>query len=63
MVFRNLAFATAISAGVAVLSPQGAKAFELAGAWATSADQCTKVFARKGRAKRVEFTNFSDVPA
>src|SRR3954452_7173706 len=61
MVFRNLVLAAAFLAGLAVLSPQDAKAFELAGAWATSADQCTKVFARKGRAKQVWFTNFSGV--
>jgi hypothetical protein len=57
-VFRNLVLATAI---FTLLSAQGAKAFELAGAWATSADQCSKVFTRKGRAGSVNFTNFSDV--
>ena len=36
-------------------------AFDLTGAWATSADQCSKVFARKGRANQVTFTNFSGV--
>ena len=61
IVFRNLLLATAISAGSALLSAQQARAFELAGAWATSADQCTKVFARKGRASTVNFTNFSGV--
>jgi hypothetical protein len=44
-----------------LLSSQQVDAFELTGAWATSADQCTKVFARKGRAKQVWFTNFSGV--
>lgn len=34
-------------------------AFELAGAWVAKADQCGKVFARKGRANQVDFTNFS----
>lgn len=61
MVFRNLILATAISASSALLSPQDAKAFELTGAWATSADQCTKVFVHKGRAKQVGFTNFPGV--
>ena len=61
IVFRNLVLAAAISTGSALLSPQDAKAFELAGAWATSADQCTKVFTRKGRAGNVNFTNFSGV--
>jgi hypothetical protein len=59
--FRNLVLATAISAGSALLSPQDVSAFELTGAWATSADQCTKVFTRKGRANTVSFTNFPGV--
>ncbi|WP_246668098.1 MULTISPECIES: hypothetical protein [Bradyrhizobium] len=41
--------------------PDYALAFDLTGAWATSADQCGKVFARKGRANQVTFTNFSGV--
>jgi len=59
-VFRKLVLATAIAAGFDLSSPQ-ASAFELTGAWATSADQCSKVFARKGRANQVDFTNFSGV--
>jgi len=58
---RNLVLATAIAAGSALLPSQQVSAFELAGAWATSADQCSKVFARKGRANQVNFTNFSGV--
>jgi len=42
-------------------SSESASAFELTGAWATSVDQCSKVFARKGRANQVAFTNFSGV--
>jgi len=56
IVLRNLVLATAIMTGSAELN-----AFELTGAWATSADQCGKVFARKGRAYQVNFTNFSGV--
>jgi hypothetical protein len=56
---RNLALATAVSLCATLPSPQQAKAFELAGAWTTSADQCGKVFTRKGRANKVSFTNFS----
>ncbi|WP_454624879.1 hypothetical protein [Bradyrhizobium cenepequi] len=41
--------------------PGNALAFDLTGAWATSADQCSKVFARKGRTRQVTFTNFSGV--
>ena len=52
----------AIVAMSAILaSPECAQAFDLAGAWATSADQCGKVFARKGRANQVTFRNFSGV--
>jgi hypothetical protein len=60
-VLRKLVLATVIAAGSLSLSPQGVNAFELTGAWATSADQCSKVFARKGRAKQISFTNFSGV--
>jgi len=61
IVLRKLVVAAVIAAGFLPLSPQGAKAFELTGAWATSAEQCSKVFARKGRANQVTFTNFSGV--
>jgi hypothetical protein len=58
-VLRKLVVATALAAGSALLSPREVNAFELTGAWATSADLCGKVFARKGRASQVNFTNFS----
>lgn len=58
-VFRKLVLATAIAASSVLLSPQEVNAFDLAGAWATSAEQCSKVFARKGRANQVGFTNLS----
>lgn len=35
-------------------------AADLAGAWATNADACQRVFTRKGRANQVGFTEFSD---
>ena len=60
-VLRKLVLATAIAAGSVPLSPQGVNAFELTGAWATSAEQCGKVFARKGRANQISFTNLSGV--
>jgi len=60
-VLRKLVLATVIAAGSLPLSPQGVNAFELTGAWATTAEQCSKVFARKGRANQVNFTNFSGV--
>jgi hypothetical protein len=59
MIVLRMVLATTISVCFTLLSPRQADAFELAGAWATSADQCAKVFARKGRANRVSFTNFS----
>ena len=57
---RDLILPTIMAASI-LLSPQKLNAFELAGAWATSAQQCSKVFAHKGRAKEVNFTNFSGV--
>jgi hypothetical protein len=36
-----------------------ASAFDLTGAWATNAEQCSKVFARKGG--QITFTEMSDV--
>lgn len=60
-VLQKLALAAALAAGCVPLTPQEVKAFELTGAWATSADQCNKVFARRGRAKQVDFTKFSGV--
>jgi hypothetical protein len=59
--FRKLVLVAAIAVGSGLLIPQEVIAFELAGAWATSADQCSKVFAPKGRASQVNFTNFSGV--
>ena len=59
IVLRNAVLATAIMAGTVLLSLQKLNAFELTGAWTTSADKCGKVFARKGRANQVNFTNFS----
>ena len=59
--FRKLALAAAIATVLTPLLSREVNAFELTGAWATSADQCGKVFARKGRAKQISFTNFSGV--
>jgi hypothetical protein len=48
--------------GISVFAlSESASAFDLTGAWATSVDQCGKVFARKGRANQIIFTNFSGV--
>jgi hypothetical protein len=52
--------AATLAASIVGLSERAA-AFDLTGAWAASADQCGKVFTRKGRANQVTFTNFSGV--
>ena len=61
ILFRNVVLASAISASSVLLAAHKVHAFELSGAWATSAEQCSKVFARKGRASNVNFTKFSGV--
>jgi hypothetical protein len=50
--------AATLVASVFVLSGN-ADAFDLTGAWATNAEQCSKVFARKGG--QITFTEMSDV--
>ena len=51
--------------GVAVIMslvlPECAGAVELTGAWAPDADKCDKVFVRRGRAKQIDFAEFSGV--
>ena len=37
-----------------------ARAVDLDGAWATNADECRRVFIRKGRANQIGFTAFSE---
>lgn len=58
-VLQKLFFFAAMVVCSGSIFPQPASAFDLMGAWATSAEQCSKVFARKGRANQVNFTNFS----
>jgi hypothetical protein len=51
--------------GVAVIMslvlPECAGAVELTGAWAPYADKCDKVFVRRGRARQINFAEFSGV--
>ena len=54
----RIAVVAAMLAGL--LRPEQAGAVDLAGAWATDADQCRHVFVRRGRASQIEFTAFSD---
>jgi hypothetical protein len=44
-----------------LLLPECAVAAELIGAWAPAADNCDKVFVRKGRTKQIDFAEFSGV--
>jgi len=56
---RNLMLAAVITAGSGLLSPLEVNALELDGAWATSSDQCAKVFVRQGG--KLGFAEMSDV--
>ena len=51
---------TAVVALMGSLFLEQAHAVDLAGAWATNADECRRVFIRKGRANQIGFTAFSD---
>jgi hypothetical protein len=46
--------------GFFVTSSEDVGALELTGAWAANADQCSKVFTRKGRANAIAFTELSE---
>ena len=54
----KFAVAAAVSAGCC--SWQTRRPVDLSGAWATNADECSKVFVRKGRANQIGFTAMSD---
>jgi hypothetical protein len=57
---RPVNFAIAAAALTSLLVIEDAHAIDLSGAWATNADQCSKVFVRKGRANEIGFTAMSD---
>jgi hypothetical protein len=59
MGFARINLIAAVLTGALLAMSDEAIAFDLSGAWATKADQCNKVFARRGRAREVDFTNFS----
>src|ERR1700704_5253300 len=46
---------------MSLVLPECAGAVELTGAWAPDADKCDKVFVRRGRAKQIDFAEFSGV--
>jgi hypothetical protein len=57
MKLRTIGAFCALAASLAL--PGSAAAFDLNGAWASDADNCAKVFVRKGA--QVSFTDMSDV--
>ena len=57
--FRKAALWAAMIAGL--ILPECAIAVELTGAWASDAGKCDKVFVRRGRAKQIDFAEFSGV--
>jgi hypothetical protein len=46
---------------ISLVLPEYAGAVELTGAWTPDADKCGKVFVRRGRAKQIDFAEFSSV--
>jgi hypothetical protein len=54
---RSTAILIALACSVSLLASQ-AQAFDLTGAWATSADACTKIFVKKGN--QITFTQFAE---
>jgi hypothetical protein len=59
-VLRKSGVLAAMLLGTVLMSATNVGAFELTGAWAASADQCGKVFVRKGRANEIAFAARSD---
>ena len=58
---RAFKIAIAVTASWIGLIPcEEVRAVDLAGAWATDADQCRQVFVRKGRARQVGFAALSE---
>lgn len=55
----NRAAAVAFLLAASIAMPASAVAFDLNGAWASDADNCAKVFVRKGA--QITFTEMSDV--
>jgi hypothetical protein len=57
---RPVKFAMAAMTLTGLLFAKAAHAVDLTGAWASHADECSKVFIRKGRANEIGFTAMSD---
>jgi hypothetical protein len=60
-VSRNAAFAVALLSGAILGTLEQARAIDLTGAWATSADQCKNVFVREGKANQITFAPMSEI--
>jgi hypothetical protein len=58
---KKSALAVAMLSGAILASLQQARAIDLTGAWATSADDCKNVFVRKGKANQITFAPMSEV--
>ena len=56
----NLKFVLAAAILTGLMRFETAHGFDLSGAWASHADECSKVFIRKGRAMQIGFTVMSD---
>ena len=59
-VVGRAAIAVAIQSGAVLASFENARAIDLTGAWATHGDECSRVFAKKGRASQIGFTALSE---
>jgi hypothetical protein len=57
---RLVKFAIMATAFTGLFLIEEAQAIDLSGAWASHADECSKVFIRKGRANTIGFTANSD---
>jgi hypothetical protein len=57
---RLLKCAIAVTTLMGLIVVEKAHAVDLSGAWATNADQCNRVFTRKGRANQIGFTAMSE---
>ena len=58
-IVRRAVLRAAMIVGLAL--PECANAVELTGAWAPDAAKCDRVFVRRGRAKQINFAEFSGV--
>jgi hypothetical protein len=60
-VSQKNALAVIVLSGAILASFEQARAIDLTGAWATSAEECKNVFVRKGKANQITFAPMSEV--